>query len=192
VLLTRPPLASPRRVDSFDLHVLGTPPAFVLSQDQTLQSFDLLVEHSRLRVNVRNLYLRLSLKVSERSSALREGRSNTRPRLSKSRIATSLWANPITYSTLAGRQGRPPRGRRPRRGAAPRGTWNASGRNRTFSPDLGQHADSRRVARRTTCRSQSTALLRESTRRRAVERRRESCAKSFPSWPIMHVSPAAA
>ena len=33
VLLTRPPL-SPK--GSFDLHVLGTPPAFVLSQDQTL------------------------------------------------------------------------------------------------------------------------------------------------------------
>ena len=38
VLLTRPPLtwgaSSPR---PFDLHVLGTPPAFVLSQDQTLK-----------------------------------------------------------------------------------------------------------------------------------------------------------
>ena len=37
VLLTRPPLASsPKRINSLDLHVLGTPPAFVLSQDQTL------------------------------------------------------------------------------------------------------------------------------------------------------------
>jgi hypothetical protein len=38
VLLTRPPLppgVAPR--GSLDLHVLGTPPAFVLSQDQTLQ-----------------------------------------------------------------------------------------------------------------------------------------------------------
>ena len=37
VLLTRPPLsigASP--YTPFDLHVLGVPPAFVLSQDQTL------------------------------------------------------------------------------------------------------------------------------------------------------------
>lgn len=33
VLLTRPPL-TPK--GSLDLHVLGTPPAFVLSQDQTL------------------------------------------------------------------------------------------------------------------------------------------------------------
>ena len=40
VLLTRPPLtwgaSSPR---PFDLHVLGTPPAFVLSQDQTLKKW---------------------------------------------------------------------------------------------------------------------------------------------------------
>ena len=34
VLLTRPPL-SPKA--SFDLHVLGLPPAFILSQDQTLK-----------------------------------------------------------------------------------------------------------------------------------------------------------
>ena len=37
VLLTRPPLtSSPKEIRSFDLHVLGAPPAFVLSQDQTL------------------------------------------------------------------------------------------------------------------------------------------------------------
>ena len=42
-LLTRPPLSHPisltevlRQGASFDLHVLGTPPAFILSQDQTL------------------------------------------------------------------------------------------------------------------------------------------------------------
>ena len=43
-LLTRPPLRYSRiitevlhqRISPFDLHVLGTPPAFVLSQDQTL------------------------------------------------------------------------------------------------------------------------------------------------------------
>ena len=42
-LLTRPPLSHPFNLTevlyhraSFDLHVLGTPPAFVLSQDQTL------------------------------------------------------------------------------------------------------------------------------------------------------------
>ena len=38
VLLTRAPLYSSRRTFAFDLHVLGTPPAFVLSQDQTLQA----------------------------------------------------------------------------------------------------------------------------------------------------------
>jgi hypothetical protein len=37
VLLTRAPLYSSLRTFSLDLHVLGTPPAFVLSQDQTLQ-----------------------------------------------------------------------------------------------------------------------------------------------------------
>jgi hypothetical protein len=34
VLLTLPPLSL---AGSFDLHVLGTPPAFILSQDQTLR-----------------------------------------------------------------------------------------------------------------------------------------------------------
>ena len=35
MLLTRPPLTAPKG-GPFDLHVLGAPPAFVLSQDQTL------------------------------------------------------------------------------------------------------------------------------------------------------------
>ncbi len=36
-LLTRPPLAKlPKEQCPFDLHALATPPAFVLSQDQTL------------------------------------------------------------------------------------------------------------------------------------------------------------
>ena len=40
-LLTRPPLEQePKSLSPLDLHVLGTPPAFVLSQDQTL-IFDL-------------------------------------------------------------------------------------------------------------------------------------------------------
>ena len=39
VLLTRSPLEHPpKRAFPFDLHVLSTPPAFVLSQDQTLQT----------------------------------------------------------------------------------------------------------------------------------------------------------
>ena len=47
-LLTRPPLShiSLRRISvpyaSFDLHVLGTPPAFILSQDQTLNKLYLI------------------------------------------------------------------------------------------------------------------------------------------------------
>ncbi len=37
-LLTRSPLGQgPKALTPFDLHVLGTPPAFVLSQDQTLK-----------------------------------------------------------------------------------------------------------------------------------------------------------
>ena len=37
-LLTRSPLSEkPKLFTPFDLHVLGTPPAFVLSQDQTLK-----------------------------------------------------------------------------------------------------------------------------------------------------------
>ena len=38
MLLTRAPLSSiPKDAFPFDLHVLGTPPAFILSQDQTLR-----------------------------------------------------------------------------------------------------------------------------------------------------------
>ena len=38
MLLTRSPLVpTPKGGSSFDLHVLSTPPAFVLSQDQTLR-----------------------------------------------------------------------------------------------------------------------------------------------------------
>jgi hypothetical protein len=43
VLLTRAPLSTyPKTGFSFDLHVLGTPPAFILSQDQTLRIESLL------------------------------------------------------------------------------------------------------------------------------------------------------
>ena len=39
VLLTRSPLSgSIAQTLTFDLHVLGTPPAFILSQDQTLRT----------------------------------------------------------------------------------------------------------------------------------------------------------
>jgi hypothetical protein len=48
-LLTRPPLKPPPKERSpFDLHVLGAPPAFVLSQDQTL-SFILFPDPSALQ-----------------------------------------------------------------------------------------------------------------------------------------------
>ena len=38
-LIYHPSIAS-QTVDSFDLHVLSTPPAFILSQDQTLKKFN--------------------------------------------------------------------------------------------------------------------------------------------------------
>ena len=44
-LLTRSPLSDlPKQITPFDLHVLGTPPAFVLSQDQTLKKLYLKAE----------------------------------------------------------------------------------------------------------------------------------------------------
>ena len=49
MLLTRAPLTLTRtssRRGSFDLHVLGTPPAFVLSQDQTLMKVSWVVSDS--------------------------------------------------------------------------------------------------------------------------------------------------
>lgn len=56
VLLTRSPLIHPK-ASPFDLHVLSTPPAFVLSQDQTLREclpvirFDTRVERNHRRNN---------------------------------------------------------------------------------------------------------------------------------------------
>ena len=71
MLLTRPPL--PRVAErAFDLHVLGTPPAFILSQDQTRHSllrvhsveYTLDVERSR-----QTLRLAVSLELTETASA---------------------------------------------------------------------------------------------------------------------------
>ena len=51
VLLTRSPLGLPEQAPwtSFDLHVLSTPPAFVLSQDQTLRRDLAMLGHPRWR-----------------------------------------------------------------------------------------------------------------------------------------------
>ena len=51
VLRTRPPLYSHRSAFSFDLHVLGPPLTFALSQDQTLQLNRL---HNQLRAEALN------------------------------------------------------------------------------------------------------------------------------------------
>jgi hypothetical protein len=56
VLLTRSPLSpAPKDWFSLDLHVLSAPPAFVLSQDQTLR------EVVRIRSEDRLLTFRMSL-----------------------------------------------------------------------------------------------------------------------------------
>ena len=55
MLLTRAPLYSPLRAFSLDLHVLGTPPAFVLSQDQTLQLYSWLFEPAFPEARLRSL-----------------------------------------------------------------------------------------------------------------------------------------
>ncbi len=50
-LLTRPPLTTAKQASQrpFDLHVLGTPPAFVLSQDQTLyQLYNLILSDAAI------------------------------------------------------------------------------------------------------------------------------------------------
>ena len=54
-LLTRPPLAYISlgfNISPFDLHVLGTPPAFILSQDQTLMLFRSLPDRPLLAFSV--------------------------------------------------------------------------------------------------------------------------------------------
>ena len=61
VLLTRAPLSGgPKPPFAFDLHVLGTPPALILSQDQTLKLNSLIppkrpkaakAEHNSLNVD---------------------------------------------------------------------------------------------------------------------------------------------
>src|SRR5690606_4775300 len=89
---------SPEGLDSFDLHVLGTPPAFVLSQDQTLQKekSDTALINETLTccsVNVRNQStFGIPRTAPKRSSALRfEGRPNLpKPELSKS-VALCWW-----------------------------------------------------------------------------------------------------
>ena len=47
MLLTRAPLYLPLRAFAFDLHVLGTPPALILSQDQTLMLNALVVRSAK-------------------------------------------------------------------------------------------------------------------------------------------------
>ena len=71
VFLTRPPLIYPpvtRWINPLDLHALATPPAFVLSQDQTLQLLFVL--------HIRPIATTLERK-------LQTGRSDAKKRLSR-------------------------------------------------------------------------------------------------------------
>ena len=64
-LLTRPPLSHPKQASgaSFDLHVLGTPPAFVLSQDQTLYKWYLNLTNVSLKSSSMSFALSLTLEL---------------------------------------------------------------------------------------------------------------------------------
>ena len=58
------PFATKVQAPSFDLHVLGTPPAFILSQDQTLHKFyfiNRLINSSYCKTNFKSRYFNLSL-----------------------------------------------------------------------------------------------------------------------------------
>ena len=63
VLLTRPPLNQKEQAPlvPLDLHVLGTPPAFVLSQDQTLHYRVVLIAQYCWRIAVRRRTIRFDL-----------------------------------------------------------------------------------------------------------------------------------
>ena len=64
MLLTRSPLSpGPKPWFSLDLHVLSAPPAFVLSQDQTLRE-DVFAGHLPLDDRAGKLLFELELKVS--------------------------------------------------------------------------------------------------------------------------------
>ena len=61
VLLTRAPLpVSPKRDRTYDLHVLGTPPAFILSQDQTRHASMVATARERAVVSAQMLCSRSS------------------------------------------------------------------------------------------------------------------------------------
>ena len=104
VLRTRAPLYSPLRAFSLDLHVLGTPPAFVLSQDQTLQLRDF--DPSQLPLSRRTgMVLRFYCKLE----GMRGPHSILRLaiQLSKTELHRSNRAALIRTLATAGSRGRP-------------------------------------------------------------------------------------
>jgi hypothetical protein len=98
VLLTRSPLSpGPKPWFSLDLHVLGAPPAFVLSQDQTLRE-DLSQSARRLVAN----WFPLSL--SSKSPLERE---ETGFRASPAEAREVLDVHAVEFSKTAPRPGQP-------------------------------------------------------------------------------------
>jgi hypothetical protein len=66
VLLSRSPLTSVlANFGPFDLHVLCTPPAFVLSQNQTLRQKRTVLPDSSIKVRVRMAYVSTSPRLYE-------------------------------------------------------------------------------------------------------------------------------
>src|SRR3954470_13800064 len=114
VLRTRSPVYSSLRTFSLDLHVLGTPPAFVLSQDQTLQLslslfspgdtnrrfrgsscprlFADVLRYSLKALRFRNLLRGLAIRFSktERPCTCHSGRPTSSPRLCGGALPTAV------------------------------------------------------------------------------------------------------
>ena len=98
VLLTRAPLYSPvlLRAFSFDLHVLGTPPALILSQDQTLSLIWL--ERATLSRRRSKLVRQISLDLTRKNQAFL-----ARPtKLSKNNFLDHPYATPESPSCQGG------------------------------------------------------------------------------------------
>ena len=103
VLLTRPPLvpqvSSPKRINllpALDLHVLGTPPAFVLSQDQTLNKIKE-VDFARLKASILLIFLTRCLIQFSMIKHLMVGLSGLEPPTSR---LSGVRSNQLSYRPI--------------------------------------------------------------------------------------------
>jgi hypothetical protein len=104
VLLTRSPLRHtgglPLRCASLDLHALGTPPAFVLSQDQTLQrTFKADTRRRRPILSVMSLQLGPGPVRGPRADCYTDAHSPRRP------LRAGKWVCMLAFGTLFSCQG---------------------------------------------------------------------------------------